>query len=357
MKSRLTKREFLQVLSAGAATIALVEAGWAPPARAETAFIIGSAGGSWGKGLHEAYAVNPGFIEKYGVTPLYDQPADSVAAGKAIAQCGNPPFSTASWLNNDAVLVAEGGCLEEYNLDLLPNYAALLEGAKEPPRAGLRHWWGAHVMLVLGLTWNTKHVTQPTSMQDLLNRKYKGRVGIPSFRWIAVNWLHSVNKVLGGNEDNIDPAIAFAAELRKKNDAIVIENTDHALKAFTREEIVMMPFWNGRTFALQEAGVPVQIEYVKGSLQMGNGFPILKGTKFRELAHRFINNTMDGRFQLEMTQRFRYPPTNKNVQLPPKMAHYGVPSNKLGDLIGLDYAKIQQNKSAHLERWNKEVIG
>jgi hypothetical protein len=41
----------------------------------------------------------------------------------------------------------------------------------------------------------------------------------------------------------------------KKNEAVIIENTDAAMKAFTREEIVIMPFWNGRTFVLQSQGV------------------------------------------------------------------------------------------------------
>jgi len=58
-----------------------------------------------------------------------------------------------------------------------------------------------------------------------------------------------------------------------------------------------------------------------------------------------------------MTKRFRYPPTNKNAVLPPEMAHYRVPTDKFENLVTLDYAKIQKNKDAHLERWNKEVIG
>ena len=43
-----------------------------------------------------------------------------------------------------------------------------------------------------------------------------------------------LNKTLGGDEDNVDPGIRFLAELVKKNEAVIIENTDAAMKAFAR---------------------------------------------------------------------------------------------------------------------------
>jgi hypothetical protein len=69
-----------------------------------------------------------------------------------------------------------------------------------------------------------------------------------------------------------DPGIKFFAELVKKNEAVIIENTDAAMKGFTREEIVIMPFWNGRTFVLQGQGVPVDIEYVPARCWWAMGF-------------------------------------------------------------------------------------
>jgi spermidine/putrescine-binding protein len=122
------------------------------------------------------------------------------------------------------------------------------------------------------------------------------------------------------------PASSFLSELVKKNEAVIIENTDAALKAFTREEIVIMPFWNGRTFMLQGQGVPVDIEYIAGTMLVGNGFPVLRGGKFLEQTNRFCNITMDGQYQIMMTQRFFYPSSNRNAKLPPDMARYAFPA-------------------------------
>src|SRR5438046_9509444 len=92
-----------------------------------------------------------------------------------------------------------------------------------------------------------------------------------------------------------------------------------------------MPFWNGRTFVLQGQGVPVDIEYIPGTMLVGNGFPVLRGGKFVEQTNRFCNITMDGQYQMLMTQRFFYPPSNKNAKLPPDLARYAFPADKEKD--------------------------
>jgi len=85
-----------------------------------------------------------------------------------------------------------------------------------------------------------------------------------------------LNKTLGGNEDDIDPGIAFLVELMKKNQPLIVEKADAGLKAFAREEIVIMPYWNGRTHVLQSQGVPVEIEYVPGTMLVPPAFMALR---------------------------------------------------------------------------------
>src|SRR4029453_1582566 len=133
---------------------------------------------------------------------------------------------------------------------------------------------------------------------DLGSAKYKGKIAIPAYGWVGIQWLHALNQALGGTPDNKHPGKKAIRGRVKKNDAIIMENTDVTLKAFTREEIWMMPFWNGRCFSLQAEGVPVDIVYPKGSLQVGNGFPILKGTKFERQGRHVVNNTADAAFHL-----------------------------------------------------------
>jgi putative spermidine/putrescine transport system substrate-binding protein len=274
------------------------------PAQAEENFTLASTGATWGEGLRASFVDAPKFEEKNGVRVTQEFAIDSVFTAKAMATCGNPPFSTVAVLRAEANFLALGGCLQDYDLEICTNYKEIIDSAKEPPRGQLKNWFTPFVLIVMGLVYNTKEASKPASYQDLLNPKYKGRVGIPTYGWVGNSWLQVLNKTLGGNEDNVDPGIAFLAQLVKKNEAVIIENTDAALKAFSREEIVIMPFWNGRTFVLQGQGVPVEIEYIPGTMLVGNGFPVLRGGKFLEQTNRFCNITMDGQYQMMMTQRF-----------------------------------------------------
>lgn len=352
-----TRRQLLQFAGMAAGPLAMIESGRLTPAWAEEKFTVASTGGSWGEGIKKSFVIAPKFEETYKVSVEYSQQLESVATAKIMAQCGNPPFTVSGHGEAEALLMADGGCIEPYDLNVVTNYKDIYDTAKLPPRKGMDAYWGSFMMLVFTLAYNTKEVSKPASFQDLFSEKYKNKIGIPAYGWYGMYWMHAFNKTLGGNEDNLSPALEAAAKLVKQNGAIIIENVDHGMKAFTRGEIIMTPFFNGRVFALQEDGVPVDLAYVPGSIQIGNGCVILRGSRFRELANRYVNNTLDGQFQLGMTELFRYPPSNKNAKLPQKIAHYAIPEASFANMVSLDWAKINQNREKYLERWNKEVLG
>jgi putative spermidine/putrescine transport system substrate-binding protein len=355
MTREMNRRQFQSTLGWGAASIAFAELGLSRPVRAEENFTLASTGATWGEGLKASFI--DAFETKTGTKVTQEFAIDSVFTAKAMASCGNPPFSSVAVLQAEANFLALGGCLQDYDPSIVTNYKDIIDSAKEPPRAQLKDWFAPFVLIVMGLVYNTKEAQKPTSYQDLLNPKYKGRVGIPTYGWVGNSWLQVLNKTLGGNEDNVDPGIAFLAQLVKKNDAVIIENTDAALKAFSREEIVVMPFWNGRTAVLQNQGVPVAIEYIPGSMLVGNGFPILKGGKFIEKMNQYVNVTLDGQYQMMMTKRFFYPPSNRNAKLPPDLEKYAFPADREKNVVAIDYEKMNAHKSKYLDRWNKEVLG
>jgi putative spermidine/putrescine transport system substrate-binding protein len=349
MKWELTRRNFLQTTSLTAISVLLAEHGLMRPAWAEAKFTVASTGGSWGDGVRESFIEGPGFSAREGLEVAYSQQLESVATSKIIAQCGNPPFSVSGHGEAEATLMADSGCLDGYDLSIVTNYKNLYPTAKLGSRNGMDAFWGSFIMLVFSLTYNTKQATKPAS--------FEGRIGIPAYGWYGMYWLHALNKTMGGDEDNISPAMELAAKLVRQHGAIIIENADHGMKAFTREEVVIGPFWNGRTFALQEQGVPVEMAYVPGTIQIGNGAVILKGSQFSDAAQRYVNDSLKGENQIGMTKRFRYPPSDSTYKLPPEMAHYALPSAAVDNVISLDWEKINAKRAEYLERWNKEVLG
>ena len=77
------------------------------------------------------------------------------------------------------------------------NYKDILDSTKDAPRGGLKNWFAGYVLVIMPLVYNTKEASKPTSYQDQLNAKYKGRVGIPAYGWVGNSWLQVLNKTLG----------------------------------------------------------------------------------------------------------------------------------------------------------------
>src|ERR1700730_2357709 len=120
MRYQLSRRDLLLATRAGAASIAVAEMG--VPARAEDGFAISIVGGTWGQGQIKTYITGTDFEKKNNVTISYDYAQDNIRAAKTIAACGNPVFTTMEALNSQAVLLAEGGCVADYDLDIVTNY-------------------------------------------------------------------------------------------------------------------------------------------------------------------------------------------------------------------------------------------
>jgi len=118
MKSGISRRHFQTAVGLGAASIALAEMGFSRSARAEENFTVASTGGTWGDALRAAYVEAPKFEETYGVKVSYEHAIDSVFTAKAMASCGNPPFSTLAVLQAEASFLGLGGCLQDYDLDI-----------------------------------------------------------------------------------------------------------------------------------------------------------------------------------------------------------------------------------------------
>ena len=102
MKTGISRRQFHTALGWGATSIALSEFGLARRGLAEENFTLASTGATWGEGLRASFVDAPKFEEKTGVKVTQEFAIDSVFTAKAMASCGNPPFSTLGVLQAEA---------------------------------------------------------------------------------------------------------------------------------------------------------------------------------------------------------------------------------------------------------------
>ena len=353
----LSRRELIRSGSALSLGIAAMEAGLTTPARAEDKFTIASTGGSWQDGVRAAFVEAPGLDAKFHKPIAYSGQIESVAVSKILAQPDNPPYSVSSHGDPEAILLADKDCLISYDDSVTANYKNLYAAGTLPPRAGLGNWYGSVLMLVWGLTYNTKYASKPVSYQDMWNPKYKGRVGVPAYGWYGMMFLHQINRMLGGTEADVSKGLAAMADLVKKNDAVILENADQTMSAFQREDVVIAPFFNGRTMLLQQKGVPADIAYPPCSTTLGAGFVILKPTKFPDLANALVNACFTPEYQLIMARKLGYPPSNRTTELPPDMAAMTLHEKDLESTIKLDWVTVNKGRGDNLDKWNRQVLG
>lgn len=347
---QVTRRDALKLFGAASLSVALVEGGMLTPARAAGTFTWAATGGTWGETIRRVFVEGSNFADTTGLKTVHSAQLESVAASKVLAACGRAPYDVSSGAQVDYVLLDDAGCLEAYDPEIVTNLPDVYDEAK------VGNFYAAFNVLLFGLTWNTKEAKRPSTFEDLWKSEYRGRVGVPAYGWYGMTWLHAVNKLLGGDEDNIEPGLSAIAELVKKNEAIIVENADHGTKLMERGEIVMMPYWNGRTVRLQEIGVPADFAFVDGTIALGNGFSIMKGTAHPKEAQLFVNNTLDPALQVEFSKWSKYPPSNRKAVLPSDLEMIAIPEGAMERAAHLDWRKINEHRSAYLERWNKEVL-
>jgi len=313
-------------------------------------FTWAATGGTWGSTLKSV------FLDTYqkktpGFTATHSAQLESIASAKILASCGSAPYDVTNVPQSDAKLIHESSCMEAYDPSVVTGLGDIYAEAKEG------NYYAPFCVMLFGMTWNTKEATKPTSMNDLLLSKYKGRVGIPAYGWYGMTWLHAYNQALGGTEDDISKGIAAVSELVRKNKAVIVENADHGTRLMENGEIVIMPYWNGRTVRMQEAKIPAAFEIVPGSVLVGSGFSILKGSPYTKAAQGFVQHSLEVDQQLAFAKWSKYPPSNKTIKLPPELESASIPGGALERTAKLDWGKINKYRADYLERWNKEVLG
>jgi len=321
-------------------------------ASAKPTFTLASTGASWGDGNRKVFVEKSGFQEKFDVNMVYHHAIDSVVVAQAVANKDNPIFDVhVAMLPNAVKLYAAGAAVEELDFNIVTNWPDIY------PQAKFKNAVGGFCFVNLVLVYNTKHVKRPESFKDLWNPKYKGRVGIPQYGWCGNFFVHGINKVFGGNEDNVMPGIEALADLMKKQKPIMVMNTDHAMKLFTSEELVLMAFWDGRTRMLQGRGVPVDFVWPKNFITFFNGMSVMKNSKVPKLCMEFVNTSLEPDQQVEFMKIFNYAPCNRKCKFPPEYEHVKVTEKELENSAVLDWIKVVNNMEKNMELWNKHVLG
>lgn len=342
------------LVSTLALTITLLLAGGSFGAKKDYAgetFVIYSYGGAWDDAINEG-AVKP-LQERYPKLEIILAPDGGFS--KVLAE-KNDPQADVSFIDDSAMPQAIAvGLVAELDTSKIPNWKDVYSVGKAYGSYGAAMEFGR-----FGLCYRTDKIKKPTSWGDLWNPDYKDHVSVGAATAGGTSWVQFLVAAAeqgGGSYKNIEPGFDKLKAL-KSNLITVTETTGQINQLLTDGDLWLTHFWDGRCIQLARNEVPVEfIAPKEGAFATITYITMVKGTKFPDLAHEFIDIVLSEEGQQVWTKFIGYGPTNMNVKLPQKNIDEGVlyGMEQVDAMNILPWEELLPHRPQWLERWNDAV--
>jgi putative spermidine/putrescine transport system substrate-binding protein len=281
------------------------------------------------------------------LTPLLA--LDQVA--KVKASRGAPPVDIFLLDPGPAVVAFEDGLVEKFDPSRLKNIGNL-------PKTFHDEWGVAVAAQIVGIAYNPKKVERPKGWKDLFDPKYYGKVGISGFgTTFGTSSLIEISKQYGGSLTNVDPAFE---QLRKWLPHVgAIAQNPVAVNTLFQQGQMDVTYTNFQTVSTLK-GRGVDIEFVKpdtGPIAFYTTIHVVKNAPNKDNAYKYIDTILSTEVQAALQKPpYNLLSVNKNVPLQPDMPRDLVKSHEeLASFVQHDWRKINPNRAAWIERFNKEI--
>ena len=308
--------------------------------------------GSWEE-AHKAVLV-PAFRKATNNAQIVLDPMLSVdQIAKINAAKANPPIDVMLHDPGPALVAIGQDLAEPYPVDKSAYFKDLIPVAQEKMGP-------APFFQVVGLTYNPETVkTPPTSWADLWNPAYKGRVGITNLNsTLGTGFLVEIARMHGGSEANVEAGFAALDKL-KPNLAAVAANPGALATLFQQGQIDISPGNFNAIQILKARGVPVEFVAPKeGAIAFKTTIHIVKNAPNQELAFKLIEAALSPAVQTElMNSPYLIVPTNSKVKMAGEIAKVLAASQAEMEkkFVFQDWAKINQQRAAWIDRFNREI--
>lgn len=340
-------RAYLKIISAACLSLAAGLSG------AQTLYVGGS-GGSTEKLIKEK--IIPPFEARTGAKVVYVPGNSTDILAKVRAQQGKQEISVA--------LIDDGPMYQAVGLGLCaplengPVYQELYPNAKMIGGKSIGTGF-----IATGLGYNKEVFAKngwaaPTSWNDLMDPKFKGKVSIPPItNGYGLLTLVMMARLNGGGEANIDPG--FDAMIKKVAPNVLAWEPSPGKMAQMMQtgEAPLVVWGNGRVLSVADQGAPVEFVYPKeGAIVIMTAACPVAGAPQPKLAQQFVQHMVSAEVQAALATGVGFGPVNKNAKLAPEIEKRVVfGPEKVSKLISPNYDIINVKRAEWTQRWNRAV--
>ncbi len=345
-RRRVSRRTFLK---GAAVSTVLAGAGvpmWSGRARAAETLNIMMNGGDY-ENLARRLVVAP-FEKKYGASVSITPGSGAQILTRLRAEKQNPSQDFVVLDSGPAVLAVAEGLVEKINPANIPNLKDL--DAMALDKQGFGPIIHSHS---IGLAYNANLMKKPVpqSWMDLWNPVYKDTILLVNITLTpGYFFLLQISMMNGGSYENVDPGIEWIKKL-KPNIRRVAQNIAEVRSILHNEDIMTLC---GPNIPFEEAkkdNQPILPIFPKeGNILSPATGQIIRGTKKKDLAEKFLNEYLSPESQLGWSVDYDIANFNKKVKLPADVAKRLPTKNIL-----YDFTKVAANQEKWIEKFTREV--
>lgn len=280
-------------------------------------------------------------------------PMDNKNSGQTLSQLitekNSPVADVAYYGVSFGIKAAEQGVVTGYKPK---NWEQIPEGLKDSEGK----WFAIHSG-TLGFFVNVDALEGkpvPKSCTDLLSSDYRGMVGYldPTSAFVGYAGAVAVNRAMGGDLSNFDPAIEFFSKL-KKNKPIVPKQTSYA-RVLSGEIPILLDFdFNAYRAKYKDHG---NIEFVipqEGSLVVPYVMSQVKNSPNPENGKKILDFVLSSKGQKVWAEAFLRPVITSAMDAETKKKF--LPDSDYERASAVDFAKMASAQTNFAQRYLKEV--
>ncbi|HYX04756.1 MAG TPA: extracellular solute-binding protein, partial [Reyranella sp.] len=207
---------------------------------------------------------------------------------------------------------------------------------------------------VVGIAYNPKKLPAPKGWKDLLVDPWVSRLGLTGFQTtFGTSSLIEISKQFGGSLTDVEPAFV---ELKKVLPKVAAVGLPAAMPGLFQQGQCDVMYTNTQTVATLK-GKDIDIEFVKpesGAIAFYTTMHIAKGTPEIANAYKYLDLVVGKEVQEALTKPpYNLVPVNKDAALPPDLPMKSL--DEMTKYINHDWAKINPQRAAWIEKFNKEM--
>ena len=245
--------------------------------------------------------------------------------------------------------VGAAGLVEAIDASNVPNLSNVLPNLKSPFYAP--HIWSPQVII-----YNPDKVKEPPkTFTDLLDPKYKGRVGVGDINYFYI--MMAAALATSGDVNKVDSADAKALALKlNANGLRLYPSTDSIGAGIKSGEIDVGIMWLARVIMWQNAGIPVKAQFqTEGSVLYISGMVVPKNAPNKPAAFKYLNAMLEPAAQTRFAERMGYLPTVDNCKLTGKVGEQLALPDPAPKLAPPDYDITGSLQGPMSEWWKKNM--